>query len=124
MGDVTPMGVRCDYNEQDDADRITRCSSRNARWVDDFQGNLCMVHEAARAQAKAKHPAGKARPAMQTFYDPTEVIKILRDELKAANSREALEGYFDHLIDDDVLQRSLVAYSGEDLGTKQSRDDD
>lgn len=61
---------------------------------------------------------------LETFYDPTEVIKILVDELSTANSREALGGYFDHLIDDEVLQRSLIAYCGQDLGTKQAHEDD
>lgn len=117
--DPTPLPIRCDYNEETDGGG-QRCKSTNAKFIPSYQGNLCMVHEAALLQARRMHPAGKQRTAeMLTWYDPTEVIRILRDELKAANSREALEGYFDHLIDDDQLQRSLIAYTGEDLGTKQ-----
>lgn len=129
---VHPIGTRCDYNEETDSG-IIRCPSTNAKFIPSYQGNLCMVHEAALKQAKAAHPAGKARAV--THYqemareaaglpDPTEVIRILADEIKTANSREALGGYFDHLAGDEKLTRAVTLYAGVDLGPLCADDED
>lgn len=72
---------------------------------------------------KAKQHYQKMAAELSDLPDPSEVIRILAEELKAANSREALGGYFDHLIDDEKLTRAITLYSGVDLGTKQGDDD-
>lgn len=115
---VTPIGVRCDFHDQDDADRIIRCPSRNAEWVPDYQGNLCIVHKAAREQAKRKHPSNQQRT-----MDPTQVIETLAREIYGANLREALGGYFDHLWEDTELIAAIKLYSGVDMGEPQGDDD-
>lgn len=54
--------------------------------------------------------------------DPTEVIRILAAEIEAANSPEALPGYFNHLAGDEELTRAIALYSGVTL-TVQPEDD-
>lgn len=53
------------------------------------------------------------------MMDPTEVIQILAEEIAAANSREALGGYFDHLAENADLQAAINTYAGVNLGAPQ-----
>jgi hypothetical protein len=57
MNEVIQIPRRCDFVLDDHI----KCQSRNAIWVDGFQGNLCLVHKAGWDQARAKHPAFRSK---------------------------------------------------------------
>lgn len=55
-GEVIKLPRQCDARDENHE----RCRSRNAVWVESWQGFLCMVHEKSLARAKALHPSTRA----------------------------------------------------------------
>lgn len=74
-------------------------------------------------KARAQHHYQGMAAEAGDLPDPSTVIAILADAISGANSPEALPGYFNHLAEDEKLQRAVKLYSGASLGEVIPTDD-